>query len=227
MGSHNSIQQGISRVLLFFILLAHYAHAQNPYTDVYKESAWAERDKWQKPQEIIRLMNIKAGSVVADVGCHEGYMTVKLANAVGHSGKVYAVDVEQHKLDRLKNHLEVRKIANVSLVKGDYDNPKLPARSLDAVIILDTYHEMDDHDEILQHIKTSLKPGGRLVICEPIADERKNSSRTEQERKHELAMKFALEDLAKAGFQIVSKQENFVDRIAIKGDRMWIIVASR
>ena len=209
------------------LLIAYTTFAQNPYTDVYKESAWVGRDKWQKPQEIIRLMNIKAGSVVADVGCHEGYMTVKLANAVGGSGKVYAVDVEQYKLDRLKNHLEARKITNVSLVKGDYDNPKLPARSLDAVIILDTYHEMDDHDEILQHIKASLKPDGRLIICEPIADERKNSSRTEQERKHELAMKFALEDLAKAGFQIVSKQENFVDRIAIKGDRMWIIVASR
>jgi predicted methyltransferase len=227
MGSHNCIQQVNSRALLFFILLAHCAHAQNPYTDVYKESAWVERDKWQKPQEIIRLMNIKVGSVVADVGCHEGYMTVKLANAVGRSGNVYAVDVEQHKLDRLKNHLEARKITNVSLVKGDYDNPKLPARSLDAVIILDTYHEMDDHDEILLHIKASLKPGGRLVICEPIADERKNSSRTEQERKHELAMKFALEDLEKAGFQIITKQENFADRTAVKGDRMWIIVASR
>jgi SAM-dependent methyltransferase len=115
----------------------------------------------------------------------------------------------------------------VSLVKGDYDNPKLPARSLDAVIILDTYHEMDDHDEILLHIKASLKPGGRLVICEPIADERKNLSRSEQERKHELAMKFALEDLEKAGFQIINKQENFADRTAVKGDRMWIIVASR
>ncbi|WKZ59407.1 MAG: class I SAM-dependent methyltransferase [Cyclobacteriaceae bacterium] len=213
--------------MLFFILLAHCAHAQNPYTDVYKESAWVERDKWQKPQEIIRLMNIKVGSVVADVGCHEGYMTVKLANAVGRSGNVYAVDVEQHKLDRLKNHLEARRITNVSLIKGDYDNPKLPAGSLDAVIILDTYHEMDDHDAILQHIKASLKPGGRLVICEPIADERRNLSRAEQERKHELAIKFALEDLAKAGFQIVSKQENFVDRTAVKGDRMWIIVASR
>lgn len=212
---------------LLFICLTYTVLAQNPYTDVYKESAWAERDKWQKPQEIIRLMNIKAGSVVADVGCHEGYMTVKLANAVGRSGNVYAVDVEQHKLDRLKNHLEARKITNVSLVKGDYDNPKLPARSLDAVIILDTYHEMDDHDEILLHIKASLKPGGRLVICEPIADERKNLSRSEQERKHELAMKFALEDLEKAGFQIITKQENFADRTAVKGDRMWIIVASR
>lgn len=209
------------------LLIAYTTFAQNPYTDVYKESAWVGRDKWQKPQEIIRLMNIKAGSVVADVGCHEGYMTVKLANAVGGSGKVYAVDVEQYKLDRLKNHLEARKITNVSLVKGDYDNPKLPARSLDAVIILDTYHEMDNHDEILQHIKASLKTGGRLVICEPIADERKNLSRAEQERKHELAMKFALEDLEKAGFQIISRQENFVDRTSIKGDRMWVVVAKK
>ena len=210
-----------------FLLLAYTSLAQNPYTDVYKESAWAERDKWQKPQEIIRLMNIKVGSVVADVGCHEGYMTVKLANAVGRSGNVYAVDVEQHKLDRLKNHLEARKITNVSLIKGYYDNPKLPARSLDAVIILDTYHEMDDHDEILLHIKASLKPGGRLVICEPIADERKNLSRSEQERKHELAMKFAIEDLERAGFQIISRQENFVDRTSIKGDRMWVVVAKK
>lgn len=212
---------------VFFILIAYTTLAQNPYTDVYKESAWAERDNWQKPQEIIRLMNIKAGSVVADVGCHEGYMTVKLANVVGRSGKVYAVDVEQYKLDRLKNHIESREIMNVSLVKGDYDNPKLPAGSLDAVIILDTYHEMDDHDAILQHIKISLKPGGRLVICEPIADERKDLSRAEQERKHELAMKFALEDLEKAGFRVITRQENFVDRTAVKGDRMWIVVAKR
>ncbi len=146
---------------------------------------------------------------------------------VGSSGKVYAVDVEQRKLDRLKDHLEARKISNISLVKGDYDNPKLPAGSLDAVIILDTYHEMDDHDAILQHIKISLKPGGRLVICEPIADERKDISRAEQERKHELAMKFALEDLEKAGFRVITRQENFVDRTAVKGDRMWIVVAKR
>lgn len=211
----------------FFLLIAYATLAQNPYTDVYKESAWAERDNWQKPLDIIRLMNIKAGSVVADVGCHEGYLTVKLADVVGSSGKVYAVDVEQHKLDRLKKNLAERMLSNVSVIKGDYDNPKLPAESLDAVIILDTYHEMDDHDEILQHIKISLKPGGRLVICEPIADERKNLSRAEQERKHELAMKFTLDDLDKAGFQVILRQENFVDRTAVKGDRMWVVVAKK
>jgi SAM-dependent methyltransferase len=80
-------------------------------------------------------------------------------------------------------------------VKGDYDNPKLPANSLDAAIILDTYHEMDDHNEILQHIKTSLKNGGRLILCEPIAEARKKLTRVEQEKRHEIGMNFALEDL--------------------------------
>lgn len=95
---------------------------------------------------------------MADVGSHEGYMTVKLAAVVGSAGKVLAVDVSQSKLDKLKDHLSKRNITNVELIKGDYDNPKLPLNALDAVIILDTYHEMDDHDKILQHIKASLKP---------------------------------------------------------------------
>jgi predicted methyltransferase len=201
--------------------------AQDPWKNVYSESAWAERDSWQHPEELIRQMNIKAGSQVADIGCHEGYMTIKLAKVVGSQGKVFAVEVDQSKLDKLKNHLADRKISNVSLVKGDYDNPKLSAQSLDAVIILDTYHEMDDHDKILQHVKTALKPGGRLVICEPIADERKSKPREDQEKKHELGMNFAVDDLAKAGFRIVYKNENFADRTKVKGDKMWIVVCTK
>jgi ubiquinone/menaquinone biosynthesis C-methylase UbiE len=212
---------------VFLLLIAYSSLAQNAWKDVYKESAWTERDTWQKPREIIRLLNVKEGGTVADVGCHEGYMTVKLSKAVGTKGKVYAVDVQQHKLDRLKNHLADRQLENVSLIKGDYNNPKLPRNSLDAVLIVDTYHEMDDHDEILQHIKAALKSGGRLVICEPIAGERENLSRAEQERKHELAMPFALEDLSKAGFQVIHQNENFVDRTSIKGDRMWVVVAEK
>ena len=211
---------------IFLFLIGFSLHAQDCWKDVYKESAWAERDTWQKPGEIIKLLNIKEGSLVADVGCHEGYLTVKLSKVVG-GGKVYAVDVEQRKLDRLKENLEEQKMTNVILVKGDYDNPKLPLNIFDAVVILDTYHEMDDHDEILLHVKKALKPGGRLVICEPIGEERRNLSREEQESKHEVAMKYVVEDLAKAGFQVVTKNENFVDRTKVKGDKMWIVVAKK
>ena len=207
------------------MLLSTASFAQDQWKNVYTESAWAERDKWQKADELIRQLNIKSGSKVADIGSHEGYMTVKLSSIVGSKGKVLAVDVSQSKLDKLKDHLTKRCIANVELIKGDYDNPKLPINSLDAVIILDTYHEMDEHDKILQHIKASLKSGGRLVLCEPIADERRKLVRKEQEAKHELSMNFAQEDLQKAGFTILKQQDPFVDRSKEKGDKMWLIVA--
>jgi ubiquinone/menaquinone biosynthesis C-methylase UbiE len=201
--------------------------AQDQWKNVYTESAWTERDSWQKADVMIKQLAIQAGNRVADVGCHEGYMTVKLSKAVGPAGLVYAVDIEQTKLDKLKMHLGTRKITNVSAVKADSDNPKLPERALDAVLILDSYHEMKEHDKILQAIKSSLRPGGRLVICEPIAEDRRALSRTEQESKHELGLSFALEDLRKAGFQIVFRQDRFVDREKIKGDKMWIVVAKK
>lgn len=214
------------RFLLLFIIPC-VLYAQDPWKNVYSQKAWAERDAWQKPQEIMKQLNIHEGSLVADVGCHEGYMTVKLAKAVGTKGKVFAVDIDQSKLDKLKINLSERKISNVTLIKGDDDNPNLATHSLDAVVIVDTYHEMDDHDKILQHVKTALKPGGRLVMCEPLADERKGKSRSDQESKHELGMNYALEDLEKAGFKILYKKEDFADRSKVKGDRMWIVTAQK
>jgi ubiquinone/menaquinone biosynthesis C-methylase UbiE len=195
------------------------------WKNVYTESAWEERDAWQKPGDLISRMAISKGSTVADIGCHEGYMSFKLSAVVGDQGRVYAVDVEQNKLEKLEAHAKERGVTNVKTIKGDYDDPKLPDATLDAVIIVDTYHEMDDHDDILSHVFKSLKTGGRLVICEPIADSRKDLPRADQENKHELAMKHALEDLQRAGFKIQEKKENFVDRVKVKGDRMWVVVA--
>lgn len=216
----------MKRMIIFpFLFIVLSLPGQDAWKNVYTESAWVERDKWQKSDEIISHLNLKPGSNVADVGCHEGYMTIKLSTVVGINGKVLSVDVEQSKLDKLKVHLEKRNITNVTLIKGNYDDPKLPANSLEAVIILDTYHEMDDHDKILQHIRTALKPGGRLILCEPIAEERRKSNREDQEKKHELGMNFALNDLQKAGFSIQKQQDPFVDRSKEKGDKMWLIVA--
>jgi len=209
------------------ILISLSVSGQDSWKNIYRESAWAERDTWQRADDIIKLLKIKPGSHVADIGCHEGYMTIKLSREVNGKGMVYAVDVEQGKLDLLKKHLAERKIENVNLIKGDYDDPKLPANSLDAVIILDTYHEMDDHDKILQHVMASLKYGGRLILCEPIAEARKKLTRAEQEKKHELGMNFALEDLKKAGFDIIVQKDPFIDRDKVKGDMMWIIVAQK
>lgn len=210
---------------LFFLLcfLINPGWAQDPWKDIYKESAWEQRDTWQRAPEIIAKLRLAEGSKVADVGCHEGYFTMKLASVVS-SGKVYAVDINKSKVDKLKEHLDKRNLSNVEVILGKEDNPGLPANTLDAVLIVDTYHEMDEHDKILLHIKTALKPGGRLVLCEPISADRKKLLREEQERKHELGMHYALDDLKKAGFLITVQQESFVDRLKDKGDKMWLIV---
>ena len=207
-------------------LLAFSISAQDQWKNVYTKSAWADRDKWQKADDLIRQLNLKPGGQVADIGCHEGYMTFKLSTVVGEKGLVYAVDIEQNKLDQLKINKENSKVKNIVAIKGDYDDPKLPINSLDAVIVVDTYHEMDDHDAILQHVMNALKPGGHVVLCEPIAEERRKMLRADQERKHELGISYALDDLIKAGFTIIKKQDPFVDRTE-KGDKMWLIVARK
>jgi ubiquinone/menaquinone biosynthesis C-methylase UbiE len=215
------------RLTLTLVLMVFYGCclSQDSWKNIYSQHAWAERDKWQRPDELIRLLNIRSGATVADVGCHEGYMTFKLAKKVGKDGVVYAVDVSASKLEKVKARADENKITQIKILQGDDDNPKLPDHALDAVIILDTYHEMDAHEEILQHIKKSLKPGGRLVICEPIAEARREVSRPEQEKKHELSMDHALKDLRNAGFKINYQKDPFIDRTKEKGDKMWVVVA--
>jgi ubiquinone/menaquinone biosynthesis C-methylase UbiE len=214
-------------VAFAFVFLCGSAFGQDPWRNIYSQHAWEARDKWQKADELIRLMSISAGSRVADVGCHEGYMTFKLAKEVGVDGAVYAVDVETGKIEKVRKRAEENKLNQIKVIKGDYDNPKLPFNTLDAVIILDTYHEMDDHDEILQHIENALKKGGRLLICEPIAGPRRELSRSDQEKKHELAMEYALGDIRRAGFKIIFQKDNFIDRTKEKGDKMWVVVAEK
>ena len=214
-------------LLLALVVLPRIVPAQEPWKNIYSQHAWTQRDRWQKADALIGMLKINDGSEVADIGCHEGYMTFKLAKKVGTAGKVYAVDLDQSKLDKVKKRAQEQSLRQIVLIKGEENNPKLPSGLLDAVIILDTYHEMNDPVAILQHISASLKIGGRLLICEPIADARRKLSRAEQERKHELALPFAAGDLRKTGFKIVFEKDNFIDRTKEKGDRMWVIVAEK
>jgi ubiquinone/menaquinone biosynthesis C-methylase UbiE len=215
------------RLLIIFILLPFAVLAQDPWKNIYSSHAWKERDVWQKPEQLIALLKLREGSQTADVGCHEGYMTFKLSKVVGPTGKVYAVDVEESKVEKVIAAAAERKVTNIIAIKGDYDNPKLPENILDAVIILDTYHEMVDHDAMLQHIFKALKPGGRLLLCEPIAESRRESKRNEQESRHELGMNYAIGDLKKAGFRISFQKDPYLDRTKEKGDKMWVVVAEK
>ena len=130
-----------------------------------------ERELEENPDLAMRLIRVARGSTVADVGAGSGYFTIRLAKAVGTEGKVYAVDIQQGMLDLLQRAVTKEKLTNVTPVLGAADDPRLPAASLDLVLMVDVYHELSSPQTTLGHLKNALKPGGRLVLLEYRAED--------------------------------------------------------
>jgi ubiquinone/menaquinone biosynthesis C-methylase UbiE len=130
-----------------------------------------ERAEEEKPDLALKLIGVRKGDTVGDIGAGAGYLTWRLAPLVGPTGKVYANDIQPEMLDLLRRNMRERKITNVETVLGTYDDPKLPANSLDLVILVDVYHEFSEPQKMLRHIRESLKPDGRLVLLEYRAED--------------------------------------------------------
>jgi ubiquinone/menaquinone biosynthesis C-methylase UbiE len=139
-----------------------------------------DRDKNQKPEEIISLMQVKPGMTVADVGTGTGYMLPFLSRAVG-SGKVYGEDIAQDFLDRAKMKVTGEQLSNVTLILGTTTDPKLPRNALDIVLVLDVYHHFDYPDKMLANIGNGLKRNGRLVIVDFYKKDRPDHIRLERD----------------------------------------------
>ncbi len=123
-----------------------------------------DRDAWQKPDLIMDALRIGDGSVVADVGAGGGWFTVRLARRVGPNGRVYAQDVQAQMLESIRRRIDREGFRNVQYVRGEAADPRLPPLALDAVLLVDTYHEMPNPVPLLRHLGESLKPGGRIGI---------------------------------------------------------------
>ncbi len=145
-----------------------------------------DRDQWQKPDLIMDARKIAEGDVVAELGAAGGWFTARLARRVGPNGLVYAEDIQPTMLEATRRRLQREGLNNVRTVLGTATDPKLPPE-LDAVLIADAYHEMDDPAKpdvirvLLRNIAAALKVDGRLGIVDytaggggpgPAADER-------------------------------------------------------
>ena len=191
------------------------------------QNSEATRERWQKVDEVFQAMDARPGAVVADLGAGDGFFTSRLAKAVGADGKVYAIDIGASALKRLRTRVETEQLKQVEVIEGTVDDPKLPAGALDAILIVNAYHEMKAFKELLPRLRTALKPDGRLVIVEPIAASRRDKSRDEQTRNHEIAIDFVRQDTREAGFVQVSMQDPFTTREHAHGntqDEMWMLV---
>ena len=198
-----------------------------------QEHQEAPRDQWQRAADVFEAMGVAPGSVVADLGAGGGWFTTRLARAVGAGGKVYAVDVNPVSLRELRDALP-KELSNIEIVRGEENDPKLPAGQLDAVLVVNAYHEFAEYAAVLAKVHDALKPGGRLVLIEPTPIRQEDTTRAAQVKRHQIAIEFAEADLAQAGFEIVRKDLSFVKRPAhqMSGGVShtpidWLLVARR
>jgi predicted methyltransferase len=130
-----------------------------------------DREAWQKPDQIMDALSIADGAVVADLGAGGGWFTLRLARRVGPNGVVYAQDVQPPMIEGISRRVQRENLKNVRTVLGTTTDPRLP-RGLDAVLIVDTYREMDDPAKpeiiltLLSKIARSLKPQGRVGVVD-------------------------------------------------------------
>ncbi|NNC70263.1 MAG: methyltransferase domain-containing protein [Flavobacteriaceae bacterium] len=209
------------RFFFFFFLFTTLATAQ------YTSYDWNSRDKWMKIDDFFDLVQIEKGLKVADIGCHEGYLTLHLAKRVGANGAVYAVDVNKYRLEKLKKHTIKEKLKNITTVLGDYDNPKLPQNALDIVFVIDSYHEMTSYEKMLKHFYSSLLPNGKLVLLEKIKKHKIGKSRREQTDAHTLSLAYVKKELVEAGFSVEYEVPNFGYWERDKTKQMWILIAKK
>jgi putative heme-binding domain-containing protein len=125
-----------------------------------------ERDTEERPELLMQALRIPAGAAVADIGSGTGYFTWRLAQQVGPSGKVYAVDIQQTMLDLTKSAVDRHKLTNVEYVLATETEPRLPAQSVDLAFLAYAFHEFADPETTMAAIRRALKPGGRVLVLE-------------------------------------------------------------
>jgi precorrin-6B methylase 2 len=206
-------------VSLLFALTAFPGTAQVLETVRREEVA---REEQQRVGDIFAAMAVQSGAVVADVGAGGGFLTVRLAGAVQPGGRVIAVDTDKRVVERLRTRVQQEGLTNVEVVQGEDDDPHLPPESLDAAVILNAYHEMHAHGEMLRHLRAALKPKARLVIIEPLTEKRRHESRDAQTRVHEIALPYVEQEARDAGFRIARTEDPFTQH---GSDLMWLLVA--
>ncbi len=173
-----------------------------------------DRDVWQRPDQIMDALNIAEGSAVAELGAGSGWFTIRLARRVGPNGRVYAEDIQPQMIEVIKRRVPRENLGynNVEPTLGTAEDPKLPISKLDAILIVDAFHEMERPVPLLRNAARALKPDGRLGIVEfnmagggpgPAMDERVDPERVIREANEAGLELIARPDLLRYQYMLV------------------------
>lgn len=170
-------------------------------------AAWLEREDReaeQRPAEVMRAMGLKGGEVVVDLGCGTGWFARRLAKVVGPGGKVYAVDIQPEMLELLRGYLAKEEITNVEPVLGTDTDTRLDPGSVDWILMVDVYHEFQQPKAMLEAIRRSLKPKGRVALVEYRLE---GTSAAHIRTEHRMSVDQVMAEWPPAGFRLVKKHE--------------------
>ena len=204
-------------ILLALALCVRFAAAEEPSHDATPGSHhsfddvehWVSvfddpaRDAWQKPRELVAALGIRPGMAVADLGAGTGYFSHHLARAVGTHGTVFAVDVEPNLVVHLRERAEREQTENVVPVLASTNDARLPPGRVDFVLIVDTYHHIDDRLHYLVRLKRALSKGGRVAIVEW----QKRELPVGPEMEHKVARELVVDEMTSAGYRLVGEPE--------------------
>jgi predicted methyltransferase len=207
--------------LAIFVLLNTGYSALNTISRL--DQVETERDRWQRPAEVLRALDIKPGDLVVDLGCGSGYFALRLSPQAGKGGRILAEDIRGLPLVFLWFRTILKSERNITVIHGDVSDPHLPQR-VNEVLIANTYHELTDSQAILAHVRESLVSGGRLVVV----DRAPNPANIGVSRlaEHEISAEQVENELRRAHFEVVTLQNNFIDKDP-DNESWWLIVARK
>ena len=157
--------------------------------------------------EVADTLGIHAGSAVADVGAGGGYFTFHLAARVGAKGKVYAQDLDDKELAQIRDRAAKEKLTQIQTIEGTQDDPNLPESSLDAVLIVDAFHEFAHPDRMMAGIFRAMKPGSRLGVLDRSAP--LGLKTADYMERHFLPQEILIDQVARDGLRLVSFDSDF------------------
>ncbi|MBL9040572.1 MAG: class I SAM-dependent methyltransferase [Myxococcales bacterium] len=173
-----------------------------------------ERDAWQKPQELVKRLQIAPGMTVADIGAGTGYLMPHLAAATGDKGRVIAVDIEPKMVQHLTDRAKKAKLSQVTAQLGEPGDPKLAAASVDKIVFLDTWHHVPSRMAYAQKLLAALRPGGSVYIVDFTMDSSQGPP-----KKHRLTPDAVMLDLHAAGFVAELLSEELPEQYIVVGKK--------
>jgi SAM-dependent methyltransferase len=168
-----------------------------PYTGDLSIFEDPKRDENLQINRVMDLLKIKEGSSVADIGAGSGWFTVRAARRVGEKGKVYAVEINAEFLEYIRQRAADERLANIHTVLGKEDDPLLPPESVDAALVLKTYHEIAQPILLLARLRQSLRPEALLGIID----------RNGNGKDHGIGKRTVINEAKDAGFSLVEEYD--------------------